>query len=289
MDVIEGRAAKLEELTDKDVAVFDELGSGTIKGVQADTHVVMICLDGCAHCSIEGREYHIAHGDMLICHPTLFVDSAMVNLDFRCRGIVLSPRYLERMAVVGGNYWDVDMALKRTPVLHLDDEEMAAFLFNFDIIKRKLTQTALPHYHQSIQLLLQSLLYELYDRLAPRLRLAEDRYTYTSAESLFKRFGRLLAAESPQRHDVRYYATALCITPKYLSAVCKRQTGKTATELINSSTLRYVRNMLLSSDKTIKQIAADAGFTNLSFFGKYVRRTLGMSPRDFRARHACER
>ena len=44
--------------------------------------------------------------------------------------------------------------------------------------------------------------------------------------------------------------------------------------------------MLLSSDKTVKQIAADAGFSNLSFFGKYVRRELGMSPRDFRARHA---
>lgn len=289
MDVTEGRTAKLEELTDRDVAVFDELSPGAIKGVQADTHVIMICLDGCAHCSIEGREYHIAKGDMLICHPMLFVNSAMVNLDFRCRGIVLSPRYLERMAVVGGNYWDVGMALKRTPVLHMDDEEMADFLFNFDIIKRKLTQTALPHYHQSIQLLLRSLLYDLYDRLAPRLQLAEDQYTYTSAESLFKRFGRLLARESPRRHDVGYYAAALCITPKYLSAVCKRQTGKTATKLINASTLRYVRNMLLSSDKTVKQIAADAGFSNLSFFGKYVRRALGMSPRDFRARHADER
>lgn len=286
MDITEERTAKLEELTDQDVAVFDELGSGVFKGVQADTHVIVICLAGCAQCSIEGREYRIARGDMLICYPMLFVNSAMVNLDFRCRGLILSPRYLERMFVVGGNYWDVSMVLQRTPVLHLDDEEMANILFDFDIIKRKLTQNGMPHYRQSIQLLLQSLLYEFYDRLTPRLQLSEEQYTYTSAESLFKRFGALLSRESPRRRDVRYYATALCITPKYLSSICKRQSGKTATELINATTLSYVRNMLLSSDKTVKQIAADAGFSNLSFFGKYVRRELGMSPRDFRARHA---
>ena len=223
---------------------------------------------------------------MLICYPMLFVNNAMVNLDFRCRGLILSPRYLECIFVVGGNYWDVSMVLQRTPVLHLDDEEMANILFDFDIIKRKLTQNGMPHYRQSIQLLLQSLLYKFYDRLTPRLQLSEEQYTYTSAESLFKRFGALLSRESPRRRDVRYYATALWITPKYLSSICNRQSGKTATELINATTLSYVRNMLLSSDKTVKQIAADVGFSNLSFFGKYVRRELGMSPRDFRARHA---
>ena len=105
---------------------------------------------------------------MLICYPMLFVNSAMVNLDFRCRGLILSLRYLERIFVVGGNYWDVSMVLQRTPVLYLDDEEMANILFDFDIIKRKLTQNGMPHYRQSIQLLLQSLLYEFYDRLTPR-------------------------------------------------------------------------------------------------------------------------
>ncbi|MBD9299645.1 MAG: AraC family transcriptional regulator [Prevotella sp.] len=31
-----------------------------------------------------------------------------------------------------------------------------------------------------------------------------------------------------------------------------------------------------------KEIAAETGFDNLSFFGKYVKRELGMSPRDYR-------
>lgn len=44
----------------------------------------------------------------------------------------------------------------------------------------------------------------------------------------------------------------------------------------------YIKQMLRSSTKSIKEIANDTGFDNLSFFGKYVRRKLGMSPREYR-------
>ena len=92
----------------------------------------------------------------------------------------------------------------------------------------------------------------------------------------------MVSTEAIQHHDVAYFAGKLCITPKYLSAVCKKQSGKTASDLINQVASNYIRHMLSSSDKSIKEIAADTGFTNLSFFGKYVRRELGMSPRDYR-------
>ncbi|MBM6805604.1 AraC family transcriptional regulator [Bacteroides caecicola] len=35
-------------------------------------------------------------------------------------------------------------------------------------------------------------------------------------------------------------------------------------------------------NKSVKEVANEAGFDNLSFFGKYVRRELGVSPREYR-------
>ena len=105
---------------------------------------------------------------------------------------------------------------------------------------------------------------------------------FSSAEALFKRFTQMLSHECPKKREVKQYADALCITPKYLSAICKSQSGKTASEIINSITVNHIKNRLTSSDLTIKEIAAEVGFDNLSFFGKYVRRELGMSPRQFR-------
>ena len=105
---------------------------------------------------------------------------------------------------------------------------------------------------------------------------------YSSAENIFKRFLQMANAESPRKREVGYYADRLCITPKYLSAICKKQSGKTAAEIITNMTVNYIRNMLESSDMTVKQIANATGFDNLSFFGKFVKRELGVSPRAVR-------
>ena len=64
--------------------------------------------------------------------------------------------------------------------------------------------------------------------------------------------------------------------------MCKELTGQTALALIHQQTIKDVRALLLKQDKSIKEIANELNFSTLSFFGKYVREHLGMSPRQFR-------
>ncbi len=275
--------SRMEQLTDKDIAVFDELGDLPAENLHADAYVTILCLGGKASCTIEGTEYHVGKNDMIMAHPNQFIQNAMVSCDFKGCGILMSPNYFESIFIVGGNIWEAGLIIREHPLLHLQDHEVEHFLADHEFLKRKLADTHLPHHEQIIKLLLQSFVFEFYDNIAPMLDQQLPRNGRTSAEMLFKRFVSLVSAESPRRREVGFYADKLCITPKYLSAVCKKQAGKTASELINSVTLNYIRNMLTSSEKSIKEIAADAGFDNLSFFGKYVRRELGVSPRDYRA------
>lgn len=274
---------RMEQLTDKDIAVFDELGALPSENVHAEAYISILCLGGKASCTIEGTEYHIGKNDMVMAHPNQFIQNAMISCDFQCRGMIMSPAYFESIFIVGGNIWEASVIIREHPLLHLEERETEHFLFDLEVLKRKLADTHLPHHGQILKLLLQSFVFEFYDNIAPKLNQQMPCGGHTSAEVLFKRFVSLVSAEAPRRREVGYYADKLCITPKYLSAVCKKQAGKTASELINSVTLNYIRNMLASSDKSIKEIASDAGFDNLSFFGKYVRRELGMSPRDYRA------
>ncbi len=274
---------RMEGLTDKDIAVFDELGALPPDSVHAEAYVAILCLGGKASCTIEGTELHVEKNDMVMAHPNQFIQNAMVSCDFKCRGMIMSPTYFESIFIVGGSIWEAGVIIREHPLLHLDDREVEHFLFDLDILKHKLADTHLPHHEQILKLLLQSFVFEFYDNIAPMLNQQQPCGGHTSGEVLFKRFVSLVTAEAPRRREVGYYADKLCITPKYLSAICKKQAGKTASELINNVTLNYIRNMLASSDKSIKEIAADAGFDNLSFFGKYVRRELGVSPRDYRA------
>ena len=274
---------RLEQLTDKDIAVFDELGDLPIENVHAEAYVAILCLAGKASCTMEGVEYHLGKNDLMLAHPNQFIQNAMISCDFKCHGMLMSPAYFENIFLLGGNIWEASLIIREQPLLHLSEQEVGDFMLNFKVLKYKLSATGLPHHEQIVKLMLQSLVFEFYDRISPMLKQQASNYSYSSAEVIFKHFVRLTSKEAPRRHDVTYYAEKLCITPKYLSSVCKKQAGKTASEIINGITVNYIKNMLTSSDKTIKEIANDTGFDNLSFFGKYVRRELGMSPRQFRA------
>lgn len=273
---------RLEQLTDKDIAVFDELGAVPMENVHAEAYVAILCLEGRASCTMEGVEYQIGKNDLILAHPNQFVQNVMVSYDFKCHGLLMSPSYFENVFLLGGNIWEASMLVREHPLLHLDEQKVAEMQLDFDVLKRKLSATHLPHYEQIVKLMLQSFVFEFYDSLSPMFQQQAPSRDYSSAEVIFKRFLSLASTESPRRREVAYYANKLCITPKYLSSVCKKQADKTASEIINGITVNYIKNMLLSSDKTIKEIANDTGFDNLSFFGKYVKRELGVSPRIFR-------
>ena len=55
-----------------------------------------------------------------------------------------------------------------------------------------------------------------------------------------------------------------------------------ALEVINRCIIDDVRRLLHNPDKSVKEISNELGFPNLSFFGKYVKRLLGMSPKTYR-------
>lgn len=273
---------KLQELTSEDLAVFNELGAIPIHNACADAFIIVLCLAGKGTCTLEGITYEVGPNDMVISHPKMFVADARASIDFKCEGLLLSPAFFESILFLGGNAWNALTSIMKQPVLHMTDKEMERSCFNIEIIRKKLSMPKLPHHEEAIKLLLHSMIYEFYDCLAPKLQAHPAAFGYTASEALFRRFTMLLSDETPHHHDVAFYADRLCVSRKYLSAVCKQQSGKTCADLIHDVTVSHIRQSLLSTDKTIKEIAMETGFQNLSFFGKFVKRELGMSPRAYR-------
>ena len=109
-----------------------------------------------------------------------------------------------------------------------------------------------------------------------------DQPQMRQAGNLFQRFLFLLEKAPVKHRSVESFAAELCITPKYLSAVCKKQSGKTANEWITQQVLADIRYYLKHTDLSIKQICVRLGFPNPSFFGKYVKEHFGMTPTQLR-------
>lgn len=104
-----------------------------------------------------------------------------------------------------------------------------------------------------------------------------------SAARLYERFSSLLIESYPKPRDVGWYADALSVSPKYLARVVRQASGKCPTDWINEAMMSDVRTSLIHTDASIKEIAVRLGFNNPAFFGKYVKKHSGLTPKQLRA------
>lgn len=107
----------------------------------------------------------------------------------------------------------------------------------------------------------------------------------TRAQSLYSQFLDLLDKHITQERQISYYASKLFITPKYLSVIVKKISGKSANYWINSKLIEIIKFQLVNTSKSIKEIAYALNFSNNSSFGKYFKTQIGISPSEFRANY----
>lgn len=122
--------------------------------------------------------------------------------------------------------------------------------------------------------------------LGKLLQLTDDvRGNNILPQSVFDKFQTLLVRESPRQHKVREYADLLHITPHALNSICRKQTNKSASEIITSQVILEAKRYILHTDNTITEIAYVLSFSDPSNFVKFFKRYEGITPSQFRDKY----
>ena len=100
-------------------------------------------------------------------------------------------------------------------------------------------------------------------------------------EQLFQGFIREVQKNYMVNREVSFYASKLCITPKYLGVVVAQVSGRRPLEWIRDYVILDAKAMLLTREYSIQQISQMLNFPNPSFFSKYFREAVGYSPSKF--------
>jgi YesN/AraC family two-component response regulator len=82
--------------------------------------------------------------------------------------------------------------------------------------------------------------------------------------------------------NVAWYAKKLKISNIHLCTTVKKVTGNTCAEIIAHMVIMDAKSQLKSSQLSIQNISDSLNFANVSFFGKYFKRYVGMSPLEYR-------
>ena len=257
--------------------VTDTLNTSPIK---SEWFVAILCIEGESTIYINNEMYSIHKNDFLLCHPQTIFEHKITNLDFKYCGFFLSPEYVKQISLISSNFWNAILFIENNPIIALDEKESSLFLQYYNLIRSKFETESQHHLKHLIDMLLQAFIYEFHDSMEKRIKI--DPPQYNSADNLFISFLDILVNSYPKQRSVSYYAEKLFVTPKYLSAICKEISGETASDLITRYVKKDIENLLKQPNKTIKEIANELGFANLSFFGKYVKRIFGVSPKEYR-------
>ena len=104
-------------------------------------------------------------------------------------------------------------------------------------------------------------------------------------QSVYDKFVQLLVKECPQLHKVNEFADLLNITPQNLNTICRKQTSKSASEIITNQLLLEAKRYILHTDNTINEIADILSFTDASNFVKFFKKHEKITPIQFRDKH----
>ena len=99
-----------------------------------------------------------------------------------------------------------------------------------------------------------------------------------------EKFRNLIDEHMRRRWSVAQYAAQLGISAGQLSRLTRESLGKSSIALINERVLVEAQRELIYTNASIKQIADGLGFEDESYFGRFFRKHLGVSPQAYRVR-----
>ena len=241
---------------------------------------LIICVKGKMRVRVNLKDMNIGPNDVLLINPGAIID--MVVCEGECRMAVI---HIDVDKV--GHKPSVKIMLQlrsiinnESVVTHLCDNALLQFVDSYKSMRRVISDEGMRFKDEVIIGSFQSLAAYWMNEIAVENEMHKN-VALSRNEQLFQGFIREVQKNYMVNREVSFYASKLCITPKYLGVVVAQVSGRRPLEWIRDYVILDAKAMLLSREYSIQQISQILHFPNPSFFSKYFREAVGYSPSKF--------
>ena len=268
---------------DDEFAIFDNLKtiSSIDHPMRIGVSVFGLCTKGSLRIGLNMEEYLVQENHLMLSLPDQIIQYIKSSDDMEGFFLVLSNNFMDQIIAHIQNTLPAYFYIKEHPVTKIDKEEVDLIQEYHHTLCKKMQAINHPYRKEIIQSLLLTIFYEIYGMLKNHVPIEVKK---SRKEELFAQFIRLLSIHHRQERSVGFYADKLFISPKYLSLLVKEVSNQTAGEWIDKYVVLEAKTLLSSTNFSIQEISDQLNFSNQSFFGKYFKQHVGMSPRQYRNR-----
>jgi len=238
-----------------------------------------ICERGKARLTIDLKEYVFEEGNILFLNSGQIMKVDYYSEDFHPLCLVVTDKLLNDSVYKVDGLSEFLLQIRSNNVIKLTPSQYHSIKESYSNLSSTM-KTESPFKMQIIEHRLISIFYECYGYVKSAFPVKDS--VKGRREELFNRFLNLLKSNSSKEHDPAFYAEKLSVTSKYLSEVCKKVSGKSIKKWIDEYLTIEAQVLLKSTDKTIQQIAWQLNFDDAALFGKFFKRMVGISPKEYR-------
>ena len=271
---------------DNDIAVIDsisEMMEIDEDAIKLDCFMIIFCLEGNIMVSINGKEYRLEKDYCAILPFGSIIRRIMPSSPYTLKIAAASKSFLSETLTSNKEAWTIMHYLYYHPIYPVQPNVSYKMYLYKELLMTLIQGETHVYSQQTRRFHFAGMFCEmmaLLNEMIPK----EERLSANLTRSMIitRDFIQMVNADDGSHRTVSYYADRMFYSAKHLSYIIKQATGKSPIQLINEHAANEIKYKLKYTDMSIKEIAEYFDFPNPSFFGKFVKIHLGMTPFQYR-------
>ncbi len=246
--------------------------------VRLKCEIIVLCLEGSVEATLNLNKIQVHPHSLVTLIPGCIFQINKIEGDLKIYILGFSSQYIEEN---NQSHFLIDTMYHTLgkPVYPLSEQgtRMAENFFKLLIdmyenmpekVKKDIAFNLYADVHKGISILYQNM--------------GNEKPNISKSEMICRNFGQLVIQHYQTTRNVAWYAEKLGISHAHLCTIVKQITGSTCVDIISSMVIMDAKSQLKSTHLSIQEISDSLNFANMSFFGKYFKRNVGMSPLEYR-------
>ena len=250
------------------------------EGPQVLTYgAILICRKGMAMLNVNYKDWELYEGAVITVFPNDVV-KLRVEETFQVEMLKYNPSLLR----------EASLQLEQTVYSSLredrcrQDTPVVTNIINgmFALLKVYFDQSECTCISQLVLCQLKAFFIGFHEYLQRNPQYRPDEVKSYRVRELFNRFMMLLEKDYKISRDVNYYAEQMNISSKYLTNIVNQVTGHTPKTIIDQYVILQLKMHLKRTTQSIKEMAWEFHFADVSFFCRYFKKHTGLTPQQIR-------
>ncbi len=265
--------------SNKEILLYDDLDHDPFRPHRIHFYAILFILKGEGNHYIDFKTYPYQRNSII------FVSKEQVhafehNLERKAFFLLFNEEFLEKGSSASNLMQELSLYNYHLypPVIQLQEEQAQ--------LLRQLAENMRQEFDTTDDLLTEEIVHAsliIFLCLAERIRKENRKLNPRSKyHEEYVQFQKLLNQHIFQSRKVKFYADSLLVSTKTLNRITKEMLGKSAKSYINEFLVIEIKRLLMNTSLSIKEIAYQTGFEEVTNFVKYFKKHSDYNPTEFR-------